>query len=390
MPRGTSAKAARFTESVIRMMSQLAARHGALNLAQGFPDFPAPPELKEAAKRAIDAEYNQYSVTWGAPELRRAIAAEARSFNRIDCDADAHVTVACGSTEAMMAALLAVIDPGDEVVIFEPFYENYGADTIISGATPVYVTLHGPDFRFDPDELRRAFGPRTKAVLVNTPHNPSGHVFTREELSIIAALCEEHDAWCVTDEIYEHILYDGREHVSPASLPGMGERTITISGMSKTYSVTGWRVAWAIAPEGATRAIRKMHDFLTVGAPHPLQIAGVTALGFGGDYYRGLVEQYGRRRRLLVDALRAAGFGCRDPEGAYYVMTDVTGFGFEGDDTAFSEWLVKEIGVAPVPGSSFYEPGHPEGRRQVRFTFCKSDATLEEAASRLSRIREKL
>ena len=388
MPLGTSAKAAAFTESVIRGMTQLCNQHGGVNLAQGFPDFPTPREVKEAAKRAIDEDFNQYSVTWGAPVLREAIAAKARSFNRIPCDADANVTVTCGSTEAMMATLLGLINPGDEVVILEPFYENYGPDVIVSGAKPVYVALREPDFTFDPAELRRAFGPRTKAIIVNTPHNPTGRVLTAAELDQIAALCVEFDSYCVTDEIYEHIVYDGREHVSIASLPGMAERTVTISGFSKTFSVTGWRVAYAIAPEAVTAAIRKMHDFLTVGAPHPLQIAGVAALGLGEAYYDRLRQDYQRRRALLLEALGDAGFECREPEGAYYVMTNIGQFGFS-DDTAFAQWLVREIGVASVPGSSFYRRGQ-SGRHQIRFTFCKTEPTLAEAGKRLRRVRERL
>jgi aminotransferase len=388
MPLGTSAKAAAFTESVIRGMTQLCNRHGGVNLAQGFPDFPAPPEVKEAAKRAIDEDFNQYSITWGAPALRAAIAEKARTWNRIPCDAEANVTVTCGSTEAMMATLLGLINPGDEVVIFEPFYENYGPDVIVSGAKPVYVPLREPDFTFDPAELRRAFGPRTKAVILNTPHNPTGRVFTAEELDRIAVLCEEFDCYCVTDEIYEHIVYDGREHVSIGSLPGMAERTVTISGFSKTFSVTGWRVAYAIAPEAVTAAIRKMHDFLTVGAPHPLQIAGVAALALGDGYYRALAAAYERRRGALLEALRAAGFDCHEPEGAYYVMTDVAKFGF-ADDTAFAQWLVREVGVASVPGSSFYKKG-ASGRHQVRFTFCKTEETLTEAGKRLAHMEERL
>ena len=387
MPRGTSARAARFTESVIRGMTQLCLRHSGVNLAQGFPDFPTPTALKESAKRAIDEDFNQYAVTWGAPALRHAIALKAQSFNRIPCDADANVTVTCGSTEAMIATLTAIVDPGDEVVILEPFYENYGPDVVLSGATPVYVPLRAPDFRWDPDELRRAFGPKTKAVILNTPHNPSGRVFGRDELGEIAALCIEHDCWCVTDEIYEHILYDGREHVSPASLPGMAERTITISGFSKTFSVTGWRVAYAIAPESATGAIRKVHDFLTVGAPHPLQIACAEALALGDAYYASLRDEYQRRRDLLVPALREAGFPCHVPEGAYYVMCDIEPFGAD-DDVTFAHWLVKEIGVASVPGSSFYRDAEL-GRRQIRFTFCKKDETLDEAGRRLARVRER-
>jgi aspartate/methionine/tyrosine aminotransferase len=388
MPLGTSAKAAAFTESVIRGMTQLCNQHGGVNLAQGFPDFPAPREVKEAAKRAIDDDFNQYSITWGAPALRKAIAAKARTFNGIACDPDANVTVTCGSTEAMMATLLGLINPGDEVVILEPFYENYGPDVIVSGAKPVYVPLHGPDFRFDPAELRRAFGPCTKAIILNTPHNPTGRVFGADELAEIAALCREFDSYCVTDEIYEHIVYDGREHVSIASLPGMADRTVTISGFSKTFSVTGWRVAYAIAPANVTAAIRKMHDFLTVGAPHPLQIAAVAALSLGAEYYERLRREYESRRDVLVAGLRGAGFDCHEPEGAYYVMTDIEKFGF-ADDTAFAHWLVRDVGVASVPGSSFYRKGDGR-RRQIRFTFCKTEPLLVEACERLARLEERL
>jgi len=377
-----SAKSDQFTESVIRGMTRLCEEHGGVNLAQGFPDFPAPPELKEAAKRAIDDDHNQYAVTWGTSEFRQAIAAKMARHNRILCDPGSEVTVTCGSTEAMIAALLAVVNPGDEVVVFEPFYENYGPDAVISGATPRYVTLRPPHFTFDAGELRAACSARTKAIIVNTPHNPSGHVFTRAELEQIAAICREVDCLAITDEIYEYILYDARPHVSLASLPGMRERTITISGLSKTYSVTGWRLAYAVAAPPLTAAIRKMHDFLTVGAPHPLQCAGVVALGLPDGYYRQLVAEYAARRALLCDALTAAGLRIITPEGAYYILADIAPFGF-ASDVAFCEWLVREIGVAAVPGSSFYH--HPElGRHLIRFTFCKREDTLREAARRLA------
>jgi aminotransferase len=379
-----SAKSDQFTESVIRGMTRLCEEHGGVNLAQGFPDFPAPPELKEAAKRAIDDDYNQYAVTWGTSEFRQAIAAKMARHNRIHCDPDSEVTVTCGSTEAMIAALLAVVNPGDEVVVFEPFYENYGPDAVISGATPRYVTLRPPHFTFDAGELRAACSARTKAIIVNTPHNPSGHVFTRAELEQIAAVCREVDCLAITDEIYEYILYDARPHVSLASLPGMRERTITISGLSKTYSVTGWRLAYAVAAPALTAAIRKMHDFLTVGAPHPLQCAGVVALRLPEGYYRQLVAEYAARRALLCDALTAAGLRSITPEGAYYILADIAPFGFPSD-VAFCEWLVREIGVAAVPGSSFYH--HPElGRHLIRFTFCKREDTLREAARRLAQL----
>jgi len=379
-----SAKSARFTESVIRGMTRLCEQHGGINLAQGFPDFPAPAELKEAAKRAIDDDFNQYAVTWGIRELRQAIAAKMERYNGVACDPDAEVTVTCGSTEAMIAALLAVVNPGDEIVIFEPFYENYGPDAVISGAVPVYVKLSPPRFGFDPAALRAACSRSTKAVIVNTPHNPSGHVFTRAELEQIAAVCQEVDCLAITDEIYEHITYDGRPHVSLASLPGMRERTITISGLSKTYSVTGWRLAYAVAPPALTAAIRKMHDFLTVGAPHPLQWAGVRALALPESYYRGLAVDYAERRDLLTAALGEAGLSISVPEGAYYILADIGALDF-ADDVEFCHWLVREVGVAAVPGSSFYHD--PEaGRGWVRFAFCKRRETLQEAARRLARL----
>jgi aspartate/methionine/tyrosine aminotransferase len=382
--RSVSDKSARFTESVIRGMTRLCEQHGGINLAQGFPDFPAPTELKDAAKRAIDDDYNQYAVTWGTRDFRAAIAAKVERYNGLRCDPETEVTVTCGSTEAMIASLLAVVNPGDEIVVFEPFYENYGPDAVISGATPVYVTLRPPHFTFDAAELRAACSARTKAIIVNTPHNPSGHVFTRAELEQIAAICEEVDCLAITDEIYEHIIYDGRPHVSLATLPGMRERTITISGLSKTYSVTGWRLAYAIAAPPLTAAIRKMHDFLTVGAPHPLQCAGVHALQLPDTYYQQLAATYDARRTLLCDALTGAGLRIYVPEGAYYVLADISSFGIP-DDVRFCERLVREVGVAAVPGSSFYR--HPEqGRGLIRFTFCKREETLREAARRLGRL----
>ena len=385
--RSVSHKSLRFTESVIRGMTRLCEEHRGINLAQGFPDFPAPAVLKEAAKRAIDDDHNQYAVTWGTPEFRQAIAQRMRTYNRIECDPDTEVTVTCGSTEAMIAALLAVVNPGDEIVIFEPFYENYGPDAVISGATPVYVTLRPPHFGFDREELRAACSAQTKAIIVNTPHNPSGHVFTRTELEHIRAVCQEFDCLAITDEIYEHIVYDGRPHLSLASLPGMRERTITIGGLSKTYSVTGWRLAYAVAPPSLTAAVRKMHDFLTVGAPHPLQWAGVRALELPETYYRELATGYAERRELLAAALTRAGFRIFVPEGAYYILADIGGFGC-ADDVQFCDWLVREVGVAAVPGSSFYH--HPElGRSLVRFTFCKRIDTLQEAARRLLQIPER-
>ncbi|NOT31739.1 MAG: aminotransferase class I/II-fold pyridoxal phosphate-dependent enzyme [Planctomycetes bacterium] len=385
-PRG-SAKAARFGESVIREMSRVCAREGGVNLAQGFPDFPAPLPMKEAAKRAIDADKNQYAVTWGAPALRAAIARRATAERGLGLDPDRNVTVCCGATEAMIATLLATTDPGDEVVIFAPFYENYGPDCVLSGAKARWVALRAPDWSFDPDELARAFGPRTRAVIVNTPHNPTGKVFTRAELEIIAALCLEHDALAITDEIYEYILYDGAEHVALATLPDMAERTVTISGLSKTWSATGWRIGWCLASPDLTLAIRKVHDFLTVGAPAPLQEAAAEALGFGPEYFRGLVREYHARRDALVGVLDELGFRVFPPRGAYYVMTGVERFQEPGeDDTAFAMRLVSGGGVATVPGSSFF-PDPADGRHLIRFCFAKRLETLRGAAALL---RERL
>jgi len=377
-----------FTESVIREMTRLAARHGAINLGQGMPDFDTPEEVKEAACQAIRDGFNQYAITWGAPPLRQAIAEKARRFNGIESDPDANITVCCGATESMMATMMALVDPGDEVIIFQPFYENYGPDALLTGATPVWVHLRPPDWRFDPDELRRAFSPRTRAIIVNTPNNPTGHVFSREELQQIADLCIEHDAYALSDEIYEYIIYSDKPHISIATLPGMLERTVTISGLSKTFSVTGWRLGYCIAPQELTTGIRKAHDFLTVGAPHPLQMAGAAALALPDSYYAGLRDGYRRRKELFLPYLRQAGFAFDDVEGAYYVMTDVAGFGAT-DDTEFVRWMIREIGVSAVPGSSFHSP-RERGRTQVRFMFAKKDATLHEAGERLLRIRKRL
>ena len=375
-----------FTESVIREMTRLAAQYGALNLGQGMPDFETPQEIKDAACKAIQDGINQYAITWGAPVLRQAIAAKARSFNGIDCDADANVTVCCGATECMMAAMLALVDPGDEVIVFQPFYENYGPDALLSGAKPVWVSLHPPHYRFDPDELRRAFTPRTRAIIVNTPNNPTGHVFTRAELTLIAELCQEHDAYAFADEIYEYIRHVDLPHVSIATLPGMAERTVTISGLSKTFSITGWRLGYCIAPPEMSNAIRKVHDFLTVGAPHPLQVAGAVALAMPQSYYDNLRRAYHRRRDLLLPYLRQAGLEVHEPEGAYYVMTDISPLGWSNDDE-FVRCMIREVGVSAVPGSSFYAP--PErGRTKVRFMFAKKEESLHEAGRRLLKLRD--
>jgi aminotransferase len=386
-----SDKVERFTESVIREMTRQAMLHGAVNLAQGFPDFPAPAEIKRAAADAVAADVNQYAITWGAKSLRNAIARQMQAWQGIPVDPETQITVCCGSTEAMISTLLAVCNKGDEVVIFEPFYENYGPDAILSGAKPVLVKLRPPteadgEWTFDERELRAAFHHQTKAIIVNTPNNPTGKVFTRGELELIRDLCVEFNVLAITDEIYEHILYDGTEHISIARLDGMRERTVTINGMSKSYSVTGWRVGWAVGPPEITNAIRKVHDFLTVGAPAPLQEAGVTALGLPPSYYQSLASGYRARRDRLMPALTDAGFRCFRPRGAYYVMTDISGFGF-ADDVAFTKYLVKEIGVAAVPGSSFYNDPR-DGAKQVRFAFCKRDETLDEAGKRLRKLRK--
>jgi len=389
--RFTSERMDRFSESVIREMTRQAMLHDAINLAQGFPDFAAPEELKRAAQDAVAADVNQYAITWGAKNLRDAIARRMKETQGLEVDPETEITICCGSTEAMIASLLALTNSGDEFVIFEPFYENYGPDAILSGALTRFVKLRPPadaaggEWAFDERELRAAFGARTKAIVLNTPNNPTGKVFTRAELEFIRDLCLEHDALAITDEIYEHILYDGAEHLSMARVEGMRERTVTINGMSKTYSVTGWRVGWAVAPAALTSAIRKVHDFLTVGAPAPLQEAGVAALALPQIYYRKLAEDYRARRDRLLPALRQAGFEAYTPRGAYYIMTDIGRFGFP-DDVAFATHLVRDIGVAVVPGSSFYNDAR-DGARQVRFAFCKRPGTLDEAAARLMKLR---
>ena len=383
-----SQKSLRFTESVIREMTRLANQHGAVNLSQGFPDFPAPDDIKQAAARAVAADVNQYAITWGAKSLRDALVAKQQRFTGLRFDPEREVTVCCGATECMASVMLALVDPGDEVIVFEPFYENYGPDAILSGAVPRFVRLREPDWSFDPAELAAAFNARTRAVVVNTPNNPTGKVFSRVEMEQIAALCMKWDVVCVTDEIYEHILYDGAEHVSMAALDGMRERTVTISGLSKTWSVTGWRIGWCLAPADLTNALRKVHDFLTVGAPAPLQEAAAVALAMPQDYFRRLADGYRERREFLVPALVRAGFKPFAPRGAYYVMTDISGFGFP-DDVAFARWLVAEGGVAAVPGSSFYsDPA--AGSQRLRFHFARKRETLEAAAERLQSLRSRL
>jgi aminotransferase len=364
-------------------MTRLAIAAGAVNLAQGFPDFPAPAVLKQAAHEAIDNEFNQYSVTWGARAFRAAIAGKYRAHYAIELDPDREITACCGATEGMIASLLAVANPGDEIIVFEPYYENYGPDTDLCGAVRKIVSLRPPDWSFDPVELRRAFSAKTKAIIVTTPNNPTGKVFTYDELVYIAGLCQEFDALCITDEIYEHILYDGAVHTPILAIPGMRERAILVNSMSKTYSVTGWRVGWILAAPDLTDSIRKVHDFLTVHAPHPMQIAGITALALPASYYDELATAYRERRDHLLDVLTSAGFRCHRPQGAYYVMADISGFGFE-NDTTFARRLLETAGVAAVPGSSFFS--HPElGRHLIRFCFCKKYATLEEVRLRLAR-----
>ena len=379
-----SKKATQFTESVIREMTRLNDRYGGVNLSQGFPDFPAPDGVKDAACAAIRADINQYAVTWGARPLREAVAAQFTRRYRLPIVADEQVTVCCGSTEAMMATMLAIIDPGDEVIVFEPFYENYGPDAILSGATPRYVTLHEPQWTFDPDELAAAFNENTKAIILNTPNNPTGKVFSRDELETIAALCRKWDAIAISDEIYEHIIYDGYVHVPIATVEGMADRTVTINGLSKTYSVTGWRVGWTISPPSLTGAIRKVHDFLTVGAAAPLQEAGAAALALPQQYYLDLAANYTKRRDALVEILERHHFTCYKPHGAYYIMTDISAFGF-GDDVEFARYLVKDVGVAAVPGTSFYNNA-AAGRTKLRFCFCKRDETLREADRRMEKL----
>ena len=391
--RMLSAKAEQFTESVIREMTRLALKHNAVNLSQGFPDFAAPAEIKEAARQAIADDINQYAITWGAKPLRDAIVEKFERAQGIRVDPEREITICCGSTEAMMSAMMAIINPGDEIVVFEPFYENYGPDAILSGAAPRFVKMRPPDWSYDEKELVAAFGPRTKAIILNTPNNPTGKVFTRAELEFIRDLCVRWNAFCVTDEIYEHILYDGTEHISMARIEGMRDRTIVINGMSKTYSVTGWRVGWAIAPPEATQSIRKVHDFLTVGAAAPLQQAGAMALHSPQSYYDKLAAGYAEKRARLLKILEQAGFTVFKPLGAYYIMTDISRFPdpdahrFPADtkDVRFAKYLVEEIGVAVVPGSSFYNDAR-DGASQVRFTFCKKESTLAAAEARLAKL----
>jgi aspartate/methionine/tyrosine aminotransferase len=387
--RWASAKARTFQESVIREMSRLCAASGGVNLAQGFPDFPCPQELKDAAKAAIDGDVNQYAITWGAKAFRDGIAAKVvRTYPGWSVDPETELCVTCGSTEAMIATLLATVDPGDEVIVFQPFYENYGPDAVLSGATPRYVTLHAPDWSIDEAELRAAFSDRTRAIIVNTPHNPTGKVFTREELALVAELCARHDALCLTDEIYEHLVYDA-EHVPPATVPGLEDRTVTINALSKTYAVTGWRVGWTIAPPDVTASIRKVHDFLTVGAPAPLQAAGAAAMALPADYYARTAQAYRERREVLCRVLDEAGFTFRVPDGAYYVLCETGELDPGRDSSAFARRIVVDPGIAAVPGTSFYADPR-QGAGLLRFAFPKRLETLQAAADRLGRLREGL
>jgi aspartate/methionine/tyrosine aminotransferase len=390
--RHVSQKASLFTESVIREMTREALKHGAVNLSQGFPDFAAPEDIKRVAMKAIEDDINQYAITWGARNFREAIATKTKQYLGLDVDPETELTVTCGSTEGMIVAMMATVDPGEEVVIFEPFYENYAPDAILSDAKPRYVPLRPPDWSFDRDELRSTFNSNTKAIIICNPNNPTGKVFTRDEMEFIAGLCQEFDALCFTDEIYEHILYprDGAEiqHISMAQIDGMRERTVIVNSMSKTYSVTGWRVGYCIGPPEITSAIRKVHDFLTVGAAAPLQAAGAYALTLPPSYYDQLQADYRARRDLLLPVLEKAGFDTFRPDGAYYIMTDISGFGFT-DDVEFTKHLIREVGVACVPGSSFYSD--PErGKQQVRFCFCKKDETLQLAAERLEKLQSRI
>jgi len=380
-----------FTESVIREMSRLIALYhpsDGINLAQGFPDFAAPQALKRAACDAIDADVNQYAITWGAKAFRDGIAVKTERFLGIQVDPEREITVCCGATEAMISAMLATLDPGDEVIIFEPYYENYGPDCILSAAVPRFVPLRPPHWTFDRDQLAAAFGPKTRGLVLNTPNNPTGKVFSRVELESIAALCQEWDVLVFADEIYEHIVYDDQQHISIATLPNMRERTILINGLSKTFSVTGWRVGFAIAPPELTSAIRKVHDFLTVGAAAPLQAAGAVAMTFADAYYTDLCSAYQARRDYLLPVLQDSGFNPCMPHGAYYTICDISDFGFS-DDVSFARFLVEQVGVAVVPGSSFYSDPR-RGAQQVRFAFPKRLETLERAAPRLLAVRDRI
>ena len=380
-----SQRVGRFTESVIRRMTRVALECGAVNLSQGFPDFDPPEELRAALEKTAHAGPHQYAVTWGAPNFRRALARKQSRFTGLPIDPDANLVVTCGSTEAMMAAMMTACNPGDKAIIFSPFYENYVADTILSGAEPIYVPLRPPDFAFDPAELRRAFEQRPKALILCNPSNPTGKVFTRAELLQIAALAEEFDAYVITDEVYEHIVYAPHRHVYFSTLPGMFERTVSCSSLSKTYSITGWRLGYVVAPPAFIDGARKVHDFLTVGAAAPLQEAAIAGLEMPDAYYASLAALYTKKRDLFLGGLRDAGLTFTEPEGAYYVMVDISEFGAP-DDVAFCEWLARDVGVAAVPGSSFFrEPVN----HLIRFHFAKREDTLRAAIARLAQLRDK-
>ncbi len=381
-----SDKANLFEESVIREMSRIANKHSAINLAQGFPDFPAPDFIKKYAVEAINNDINQYAITWGSKNLRNAIVNKFKLFYGMEYNPETEVTVCCGSTECMIAALLGVVNKGDEVVIFEPFYENYGPDAILCDAKPVYIKLKAPDFTFSEDDLKRVFNEKTKAIIINTPHNPTGKVFSKEELQLIAHYCIKFNVIAITDEIYEHIFYTEKPHIPIATIDGMRDRTITINGLSKTFSVTGWRIGYILAPENLTNGIRKVHDFLTVGAPAPLQEASAKALQTETVYYKNLRIFYDIRKNLMINALKNVGFNVVEPEGAYYIMATFENFGFD-DDIKFTEYLIREIGVAVVPGSSFYTKNSPDRKKYVRFCFCKTEETLNAAIKRLSKLQ---
>lgn len=386
MSRRTASRLELFTESVIREMTRVAEEYGAINLAQGYPDFDPPDELLAAAERALRGGYNQYSITWGSPRFRQALADKQTRFMGLEIHPDDHITVTCGSTEAIMSALMAVCNPGDKVIVFSPFYENYGADTILSGAEPIFVPLHPPNFKFDPGELRRAFQQDVKALVLCNPSNPSGKVFTTAELHIISDLAQEYDAFVITDEVYEHIIYPPHQHTYIASLPDMFERTISCGSLSKTYAITGWRLGYVIASPEVSEGVRKVHDFLTVGAPAPLQEAAVTALIFPDSYYEQLQADFVRRRDIFLGNLDQVGMQYTEPQGAYYVLADISPYGFS-NDTEFCYWMAKEIGVAVVPGSSFFrEPVN----HLIRFNFAKREETLVEVGERLQRLREHL
>jgi aminotransferase len=379
-----SERTTRFTESVIRRMTRVASMYGAINLSQGFPDFDPPPELLEALRKTAEFGPHQYAVTWGAPNFRHALAKKVSRFMGLPINEDENIVVTCGSTEAMMAAMLAVCNPMDKVIVFSPFYENYGADAILSSAQPIYVELRSPLFTFDPDELRKAFQQRPKAIILCNPSNPRGRVFTRDELEYIASLAQEFDAFVITDEVYEHIVYEPYHHLYFASLPGMFERTISCSSLSKTYSITGWRLGYVVAPPEVADAVKKVHDFLTVGAAAPLQEAAVIALELPEAYYLSLLDTYTEKRGVFLKSLDEAGLAYVIPQGAYYVLVDISEFKAK-DDIAFCEWLAQYLGVAAVPGSSFFhEPTH----HLIRFHFAKKTESLEEAGKRLLGIRE--